>query len=100
MATSLFKHQIYPCPQCHVGKLHPKLAFYCAWHEGSFISAPDFPAWTCDVCGNCEYDQEALLEIDMILQMDRRRQQDRRRYQRSLNQRTGIRKFRNPEHSH
>lgn len=78
MAISPFEHRIYPCPHCHIGNLHPSPAFFCAWHEGQFISAPDFPAWVCDVCGGREYDQQAVLELDAILQVNRRRRRSRR----------------------
>jgi hypothetical protein len=64
---------MYPCPHCQIGNLHPSPAFLCGWHEGQFISAPDFPAWVCDVCGQREYDQQAMFELNTILQVDRQR---------------------------
>jgi YgiT-type zinc finger domain-containing protein len=100
MVTSLFEHKVYPCPYCHVGNLHSKLAFYCAWHEGRFISAPDFPAWVCDVCGHREYDREAVFELDTILQMDRDRRQKARYNRRQLKRPFQPAKFNNSGRSH
>jgi len=31
------------------------------------ISAPDFPAWVCDICGRREYDTQALNTLSLIL---------------------------------
>lgn len=99
MAISHFQHRTYPCPHCHIGHLRPKLAYYCAWHEGEFVSAPDFPAWVCDVCGQRQYDQEAVFELDTILSMDRSRRRQRRRQFHLQQAKPGL-KFSNPGHSH
>ncbi|MGA9531129.1 MAG: YgiT-type zinc finger protein [Anaerolineales bacterium] len=63
--------ELYPCPECHLGSLHAKTAFYCASVGGQFITIPDFPAWVCDVCGMREYDEGAVLELRTILQFER-----------------------------
>jgi YgiT-type zinc finger domain-containing protein len=40
---------------------------FAAWFEGQFITVPRFPAWVCDLCGACEYDAEALEQLEAIL---------------------------------
>jgi YgiT-type zinc finger domain-containing protein len=48
------------CPNCHVGNLHPKSVTYANWHVGQFVTAPNLPAWSCDVCAWCQIEPEAL----------------------------------------
>ena len=55
------------CFECRVGVLRPARAFYCAWVGGQFLTIPDFPAWTCDVCGRREYDHGALKDLRALL---------------------------------
>jgi hypothetical protein len=31
------------------------------------ITVPDFPAWSCDVCGRREYDTNALNQLSLLL---------------------------------
>jgi YgiT-type zinc finger domain-containing protein len=57
------------CPQCMVGEMTPTKAFYCQWSDGHFITAPDFPAWVCDVCGAREYEPQAVLELQTLIEM-------------------------------
>jgi YgiT-type zinc finger domain-containing protein len=59
------------CPHCLVGAMTPTKAFYCQWFEGHFITAPDFPAWVCDVCGEREYEPQAVLELQTLIEMSR-----------------------------
>lgn len=59
------------CPQCMVGEMIPTKAFYCQWSDGHFITAPDFPAWVCDVCGAREYEPQAVLELQTLVEMSR-----------------------------
>ncbi len=57
------------CPQCMLGAMTPTKAFYCQWSNGHFITAPDFPAWVCDVCGAREYEPQAVLELQTLIEM-------------------------------
>jgi YgiT-type zinc finger domain-containing protein len=57
------------CPHCMVGVMTPAKAFYCQWSDGHFITAPDFPAWVCDVCGAREYEPQAVLELQTLIDM-------------------------------
>lgn len=59
------------CLQCMVGEMAPTKAFYCQWSDGHFITAPDFPAWVCDVCGAREYEPQAVLELQTLIEMSR-----------------------------
>ena len=51
------------CPNCHVGTLHPKSVTYANWHVGQFVTAPNLPAWSCDVCAWCQIESEALQRV-------------------------------------
>ena len=51
------------CPNCHVGNLHPKRVTYANWHIGLFVTAPNLPAWSCDVCAWCQIEPEALQRV-------------------------------------
>ncbi len=51
------------CPHCHVGQLHPKAVTYANWHGGQFVTAPNLPAWSCDVCAWCQIEPEALQRL-------------------------------------
>jgi YgiT-type zinc finger domain-containing protein len=55
------------CPDCQVGTLQPKRVIFYAMLEGRLLSIPDFPAWVCDICRHCEYDDEALSDLRTIL---------------------------------
>ena len=57
----------YVCPHCQMGTLQPRTAPFAHWFEGQFITIPQFPAWVCDICGEREYDQAALEQLELIL---------------------------------
>ena len=56
-----------PCIECHAGMMHPRLVTYFTWMNNELITAPNFPAWICDVCGRREYDQQAVSWLTMLL---------------------------------
>ncbi|PJF28325.1 MAG: hypothetical protein CUN53_00750 [Phototrophicales bacterium] len=31
------------------------------------LSAPDVPAWRCDICSYLEYDEDALMRLDLLI---------------------------------
>lgn len=33
----------------------------------TLVSAPDMPAWTCDVCNYQEFDRDAVVRLEMLL---------------------------------
>jgi YgiT-type zinc finger domain-containing protein len=55
------------CPECQVGTLRPDAVPYYATLEGTLVTVPNFPAWICDVCRHCEYDEGALEDLRVIL---------------------------------
>lgn len=55
------------CPECQVGTLQPQVVPYFAYLDGRLITVPDFPAWVCDVCHHCEYDEAALDDLRSVL---------------------------------
>jgi hypothetical protein len=58
------------CPECLIGTIRSARSFYCQWSNGKFITAPDFPAWVCDVCGWREYEREAVLDLQTLLDLN------------------------------
>jgi hypothetical protein len=57
----------FPCPLCLVGYCQPGTGTYLRVVGDILVSAPDMPAWTCDVCNYQEFEQEAVLRLDMLL---------------------------------
>ncbi len=55
------------CPECQVGTLKPGMVPYYAKLEGMLVYVPNFPAWICDMCRHCEYDEDALEALRVIL---------------------------------
>jgi YgiT-type zinc finger domain-containing protein len=55
------------CPECQVGALRPGAVPYYVRLEGALVTVPSFPAWICDVCRHCEYDEDALEDLRIIL---------------------------------
>jgi len=69
----------YTCPECQAGRLRLKHLTYFTRLGSDFIAVPEFPAWVCDVCGRCEYDQRALSWLSVILDPHTGRRGRRRR---------------------
>ncbi|HEX9797144.1 MAG TPA: YgiT-type zinc finger protein [Anaerolineales bacterium] len=92
-----FEAAAYACPECHLGTLQPGTAFYCSWLQGEFISAPDFPAWICDVCGRREYDEESVQELQTLLHLERDERDRRRRTDSTSPDPTGQDRLHNPD---
>jgi YgiT-type zinc finger domain-containing protein len=70
----------YVCPHCQMGTLQPRFVVFAHWFEGQFITVPNFPGWICDICGESEYDANALERLEMVLgpEADLRREASRR----------------------
>lgn len=64
----------FTCPECRLGTARPTPVFYCGRAAGLFLTVPDFPAWTCDVCGFREYDAKALHELETVVRAQGRPQ--------------------------
>lgn len=55
------------CPNCHIGTLHQKFVTYANWHVGQFVTAPNLPAWSCDVCAWCQIEPETLTRLLLLI---------------------------------
>ena len=47
--------------------MHREYVAYYTWLGDELITVPDFPAWVCDMCGRCEYDENALTRLSLLL---------------------------------
>jgi len=55
------------CTDCQAGHMHREYVAYYTWLGDELITVPDFPAWVCDICGRCEYDENALARLSLLL---------------------------------
>lgn len=55
------------CNECQAGHMHRSYVAYYTWLGNELITVPDFPAWVCDICGRCEYDENALTRLSLLL---------------------------------
>ena len=77
MATNVPSPQpVYICQHCLAGTLRLRQVVFARWYGGQFITVPNFPAWVCDMCGETEYDSQALEQVETILgtELDLRRE--------------------------
>lgn len=58
------------CPECQTGKMHLQHLTYFTWLNEELITAPNFPAWVCDVCGKRAYDPRAVQWLNTLLNPD------------------------------
>jgi len=58
---------VLPCRECQAGHMHRDYIAYFTWLGDELITVPDFPAWVCDICGRCEYDENALTRLTLLL---------------------------------
>jgi len=58
---------VFPCRDCQAGHMHRDYIAYFTWLGDELIAVPDFPAWVCDICGWCEYDENALTRLTLLL---------------------------------
>ena len=65
--TSSVNKSLLPCSECQAGHMHREYVAYYTWLGDELITVPDFPAWVCDICGRCEYDENALTRLTLLL---------------------------------
>jgi YgiT-type zinc finger domain-containing protein len=58
---------VIPCNECQAGHMHRQYVAYYTYLGDELITVPDFPAWVCDICGRCEYDENALARLSLLL---------------------------------
>ncbi|HML24499.1 MAG TPA: YgiT-type zinc finger protein [Aggregatilinea sp.] len=55
------------CPSCGVGQLKPAQTVYVQVVDGTLVSAPNVPAWICDVCGLTLFDSATVQNIEFMI---------------------------------
>ena len=55
------------CPECHIGRLSPARATYVHQYGGTLISIPNTPAWRCDVCHVCQFDDQPIGRLETLI---------------------------------
>lgn len=55
------------CPRCLIGQLESRKTTYSRVHHGIFLSVPNTPCWTCDICQYQELDDAALSQIEALV---------------------------------
>jgi YgiT-type zinc finger domain-containing protein len=65
LATPAVNHGL--CRECQMGKMHLQHLTYFTWLNDELITAPNFPAWVCDVCGKRDYDARAVQWLNILL---------------------------------
>ncbi len=55
------------CPQCNIGRLHPKHLTYVQVYNGTLVHIPNVPARQCDVCGQVFFDMGKLRQFEVML---------------------------------
>ncbi|MCX6053467.1 MAG: YgiT-type zinc finger protein [Chloroflexi bacterium] len=65
--AQILPEPVFPCSECQAGHMHRDYVAYFTYLGDELISVPDFPAWVCDICGRCEYDENALTRLTLLL---------------------------------
>ena len=65
--NEILPEPVFPCAECQAGHMHRDYVAYFTYLGDELISVPDFPAWVCDICGRCEYDENALTRLTLLL---------------------------------
>lgn len=55
------------CPRCQHGRCHPGRATFTRLFRGRIVSAPDTPAFVCDVCGYTEFERASVQQLHHLL---------------------------------
>ena len=63
----MFAPETYPCNECPAGVMHLRHITYFTWLSEELVTVPNFPAWVCDMCGQREYDEQAISWLTMLL---------------------------------
>ncbi len=58
---------MWPCLNCRIGYMRPRRITYASHHGDLFVVVPNMPAYICDVCGNRQYDEEALMQLTPLI---------------------------------
>lgn len=55
------------CPQCHIGQLQLRLITYVQMYGETLVTAPNMPAWECDVCHAQRVSPEAIQTVEVLI---------------------------------
>jgi YgiT-type zinc finger domain-containing protein len=58
------------CPTCHMGKMQPRKLAYVQWLGENLVLVERMPALVCDVCGESNYNKEAMENLQRLLWAD------------------------------
>jgi len=58
---------VFYCPRCQYGRCRPASATLVTIQQGLVISAPNTPAYVCDVCGYQEFEPEAVHRLRRLI---------------------------------
>ncbi len=55
------------CPICRVGRLTKRSMAYVEWHHGNLLVVDRMPVQLCDMCGERDYDDAAIENLQQLL---------------------------------
>ncbi|HVO41571.1 MAG TPA: YgiT-type zinc finger protein [Aggregatilineales bacterium] len=55
------------CPNCHLGRIELKYVTFLSIYGGTLISAPNTPAWECNVCHERHIAPDAIQRIEALI---------------------------------
>jgi YgiT-type zinc finger domain-containing protein len=55
------------CEYCHIGHYELSFSPYVHWYHGKIMVIPNAPAYSCDICGHMEYDENFLQKLNHLL---------------------------------
>lgn len=55
------------CPSCRIGRLQKRSMAYIEWYGKNLLVADRMPVQVCDVCGERDYDTEAIESLQQLL---------------------------------
>lgn len=55
------------CEYCHIGHYELTFSSYIHWYKGKIMVIPNAPAYSCDICGHMEYDENFLQKLNHLL---------------------------------
>lgn len=61
------QEMVYACPECSAGVMRLNHITYFTWLNDELITAPNFPAWICDLCGRRDFDPRAVTWLNTLL---------------------------------
>ncbi len=55
------------CQTCRVGRMVSRKMAYIEWHHHNLLVVDRMPVQICDVCGDRDYDDEAIENLQQLL---------------------------------